>query len=139
VKCVIDTNVVACYLLGTEPWCGVIGDFLRQGPECWAPSSWEAELANVLWMATRTGVIDVHEGVHRLRLADALGIRSVPARDLWEGALARAVLTGHPADDTLFVELAARMDVPLLTCDEALLRRFPDIARRPGTLAPSTT
>jgi predicted nucleic acid-binding protein len=36
--------------------------------------------------------------------------------------------------DTLFVELAARARCPLLTFDKAVLRAFPDVARRPRDL-----
>jgi len=48
-------------------------------------------------------------------------------------------LTGRPplsvaAYDTLFVELAARSGCPLATFDAAVLRAFPEIARRPRDL-----
>jgi predicted nucleic acid-binding protein len=39
-----------------------------------------------------------------------------------------------PVYDTLFVELAARTGCPLVTFDKAVLRAFPEIARRPRDL-----
>ncbi len=132
---VVDTNVVAYYVLGTEPHRDECAAFLRGGLELVAPASWEAELVNVVWLAVRHGVLDVAEGMERLRLAGALGIRSVPAATLWQGALARAVAHEHPAYDTLFVELAVRDNCPLATFDEKLLKIFPAIALRPRALA----
>jgi predicted nucleic acid-binding protein len=83
------------------------------------------------WMAIRTGVITAEEGARRLRLAGRLGIRSVPSKSLWEGALSRAVYSGVAVYDTLFVELAVRQRLPMATFDSRLLAAFPEIARRP--------
>ena len=102
--------------------------------EAIAPASWEAELANVLWMAVRTGVLGSEESLRRLDLATALGIRSVSVASLWHGAVARACSSGVAAYDTLFVELAAREKAPLVTYDAAVLKAFPLIACRPTAL-----
>jgi predicted nucleic acid-binding protein len=61
-------------------------------------------------------------------------IRSVGCGSLWHGALARAVLSGVAAYDTLFVELADRESLPLVTFDTAVLKAFPNIACRPAAL-----
>jgi predicted nucleic acid-binding protein len=47
----------------------------------------------------------------------------------------RAIESGVSVHDTLFVELAARSGCPLLTFDKAVLKAFPDMARRPRDLA----
>jgi predicted nucleic acid-binding protein len=106
-KAVVDTNVVAHLLLGTEQR-HLDGD------------------AN--------GGATVEEGPVRLGLARRLGIESVATATLCQGALLRAVTAGVPAYDTLFVELAARTNCPLVTFDRVVLRAFPDIARRPREL-----
>ena len=61
-KVVVDTNVVACLLLGTE-------GFVDEAKACFhavsnpiAPAHWESELTNVVWMAVRTGVTGLAEG-----------------------------------------------------------------------------
>lgn len=131
---VVDTNVVAYYLLGTEPFAGEAGRFWRVVKEALAPTLWTAELANVVWMAVRTGVLDPQEGHRRLDMAARLYIRSVPAGTLWQGALARAIATNVAVYDTLFVELAARRSLPLVTFDARILDVFPDLACRPGKL-----
>lgn len=74
-KVVVDTNVVAYLLLGTEA-------FVDEARTCFnivsnpiAPAHWEAELTNVVWMAVRSGV-----------LAPAQG--PVPYASAWRGASA---------------------------------------------------
>lgn len=131
---VVDTNVVAYYLLGTEPFAREAGWFWRSVRRATAPAVWEAELANVIWMAVRTGVVSSAVGHRRLRLASRLGIRTVPNRLVWQGALARAVGSDVPVYDTLFVELAVREKIPMVTFDAKVLNAFPEVAMRPGTL-----
>jgi predicted nucleic acid-binding protein len=134
-KAIVDTNVVAYYLLATEPFVDEVRAFWHRPLDLAAPTLWEAEMANVLWMAARTGVIEKRVALRRLGLAARLGIRSVPIRRLWRGALARALNSNVAAYDTLFVELAARERKPLVTFDVGLLSAFPDVAVRPSALA----
>jgi predicted nucleic acid-binding protein len=133
-KAVVDTNVVAYFLLGTEPFAAEARRFLTSFSNPMAPALWEAEIANVLWMAIRAGVLPADEGPSRLRLAARLGIESVPTRTLLQGSLLRSVTSGIAVYDTLFVELARREACPLATFDRAVLKAFPDIAARPITL-----
>jgi predicted nucleic acid-binding protein len=132
---VVDTNVVAYYLLGTEPFLGEVRQFWRTVDEAWAPVHWEAELANAVWMAVRTGVVSSDEGHQKLDLAARLGIQSVPNRSLWQPALTRAVDSGAAVYDTLFVELAVQRNLPLATFDRNILKKFPAIAKRPSSLS----
>jgi len=134
VKAVIDTNVVAYFLLGAEAFVDEARTCFENVSDPVAPAHWEAELTNVVWMAIRTGVLPAEEGPVRLGLARRLGIQSVPTTTLCQGALLRAVTSGVPVYDTLFVELAARTATPLVTFDKAVLRAFPDLARRPRDL-----
>jgi predicted nucleic acid-binding protein len=135
VKAVVDTNVVAYLVLGTDQYVDEARHFLAGLDEAWAPALWEAELANALWMATRHNILSLDEAVDRLTLADGLGIHVVPNRTLWQGALVRACQSKIAVYDTLFVELAAREKLPLATYDTALLKAFPEIAARPNVLA----
>lgn len=135
-RAVVDTNVVAYFLLGTPPFVAEARQFWYAVGEPIAPALWEAELANVVWMAVRTGMVPAEDGPKRLDLAARLGIRPVPSRKLWQGALSRAVASGVAVYDTLFVELASRERVPLATFDTKLLTAFPEIAKRPGALLP---
>lgn len=134
---VVDTNVVAYYLLGTQPFLEEVREFWRNVEEAWAPDHWEAELANAIWMAVRTGVLAGDEGHQKLDLAARLAIQSVPNRALWQPALTRAIESGAAVYDTLFVELAVQRKLPLATFDRNILKKFPDIAKRPVSIASS--
>jgi predicted nucleic acid-binding protein len=134
VKAVVDTNVVAYLLLGTEAFVAEARTCFETVSNPVAPAHWEAELTDVIWIAVRAGVLSAEEGPARLGLARRLGIESVATATLCQGALLRAVTSGVPVYDTLFVELAARADCALVTFDKAVLRAFPDIARRPRDL-----
>jgi predicted nucleic acid-binding protein len=133
-KAVVDTNVIAYYLLGTSPFAQETKVFWRSVEAPMAPPVWEAELANVLWMSTRSGVLTVPEARRRLVLSLRLGIASVASRSLWQGALLRSAKAGVAVYDTLFVELAVRCRLPLATFDKQLLKVFPDVAARPQQL-----
>jgi predicted nucleic acid-binding protein len=133
-RAVVDTNVIAYYLLGTPEFAAEARELWRGAAELFAPALWEAEFANVAWMAVRTGSLTDLEACGKLRLAARLGIHSVATRMLWQGALVRALESNVAVYDTLFVELADREQVPLATFDKRLLNAFPAVAKRPRDL-----
>ena len=135
-RAVVDTNVLAYFLLGTRPFVEEASRFWHALDGALAPAVWEAELANVIWMAVRSEVLLAEDGRKRLSLAAKLGIQSVPSKTLWHGALERAVQSGVAVYDTLFIELASRERLPLATFDAKVLAAFPDVAVRPRVLAP---
>lgn len=134
-KAVVDTNLVAYLLLGTERFVDEARSSMAAISTPMAPSHWEAEVANVVWMAVRSGVLPPHDGLGRLTLARRLGIESVATAPLCHGAFLRSVASGVSVYDTLFVELAVRERCPLATFDKAVLKAFPSVAVRPGRLA----
>lgn len=131
---VVDTNVAAYLLLGTEPYAASCERFFGALRDGIAPATWEVELVNVLWLATRSGLLPQPEALARLRLSRLLGIASVPPGDLCQGALLRSIHSGIAVYDSLFVEVAIRTGRRLATFDGALLRTVPDIAVRPDDL-----
>ena len=134
-KAVIDTNVLAYLLLGTEQFVDEAKAGFAAITNPLAPAHWGTELANIIWMAVRSGVLPSEEGPVRLSLARRLGIESVAVGTLCQGALLRSMASGVPVYDTLFVELAVRAKCPLATFDKAVLKAFPDIAMRPYEFA----
>jgi predicted nucleic acid-binding protein len=134
VKAVVDTNVVAYLLLGTDAFVVEARACFERLALLLAPAHWEAELANVVWMAVRAGVLAPTDAPARLGLARRLGVESVTTATLCQGALLRAVESGVSVYDTLFVELATRAACPLVTFDKGLLKAFPDVACRPRDL-----
>jgi predicted nucleic acid-binding protein len=134
VKAVVDTNVVAYFLLGTAKVVAEAREFWHHADELVAPGIWEAEIANVIWLAARAKVITVQDAGAKLALAARLGVQSVNNRTLWHGALARSLSSGVAVYDTLFVELAGRDGISLATFDEKVLKAYPEIAKRPRDL-----
>jgi predicted nucleic acid-binding protein len=134
VNAVIDTNVVAYYLLNTPGFANEARAFVHALDDAWAPALWEAELTNVLWMSVRHKVVSIQDAATRLALAGSLGIHSVSNRSLWLGALVRAHESKVAVYDTLFVELALRENLPLVTFDASLIKAFPNVAVRPSAL-----
>jgi predicted nucleic acid-binding protein len=134
VKAVVDTNVVAYFLLGTPKFVTEAREFWNRADELLAPAVWEAEIANVIWMASRAKVVTAQDASAKLALAGRLGILSVNHRTLWHGALARSISSGVAVYDTLFVELAERESVVMATFDDKVLKAYPEIAKRPRDL-----
>ena len=137
-KAVVDTHVVAYYLLGTQPFAAEARRFWRTVDSPVAPAHWQAELASVLWMATRTGAIPTDEGHRRLDFASRLRIQAVPVGRLWQGALALSLSSDVSPYDTLFVALARSRRLPLVTFDKQVLKAFPDVAQRPADIVGMT-
>ncbi len=131
---VVDTDVVAYYLLGTPDFAAEVRDFWHGAGELIAPAVLEVELANLLWLAACRGVLAESEALLKLRLAARLGIRTVATRTLWQGGLVRALGSSIAVYDTLFVELAERERSRLVTFDRRLIDAFPDLAGRPRDL-----
>ena len=104
VRAVVDTNVVAYLLLGTEGFAQESRRFIGLPDEGIAPAVCEAEVANVVWAAVRQGVMPLDEGGKRLTAAARLRIRSVSIQSLWHGALFRGVRAGVAVHDAPFVE-----------------------------------
>lgn len=93
----------------------------------YVPDLFYIECANILWKyEQRFGYPaaqarqDIHDLVH-------LPLHSVPLTTLAEPALALAAETGCTAYDAAYVVLARELNLPLITADAALARRFADI------------
>jgi len=137
VKVVVDTNVIAYFLLETEPFAEQCEAFWREVEAPIAPASWEAELVNVLWLSVRKKLLPMTEALDLLSSVESLGIGSIAVNELWHAALIRAEASGVAAYDSLFVELAARESLPLATFDRGILKAFPGVAKRPSELLKS--
>lgn len=134
VVAVVDTNVIAYYVLGTPEFDEEVKAFWRRVDDTIAPALWEAELTKIIWMSVRGGVLSKKDAPAKLRLAGRLGIHSVSVRKLWQGALQRALESGAAAYDTVCIELAHREQLSLATFDNKPLKTYPDIGRRPKDL-----
>lgn len=130
---VVDTDVVAAAVLGESTSGEEATRLLGSKWEFAAPSHWKAEFCNVIWKAAQSGRVGAAEIDAILNRATALPIESVDVGELWR-AVTRAVATGHPAYDTLFVELAIRLRTKVASFNGQFQRKFPSIVKRPRDL-----
>jgi len=133
----VDTDVVAAAVLA-EPAAGEEAARLLAGNwEFAAPSHWKAEFCNVVWKAVQLKRVTPGDVGRIISRVSALPIASVDVAELWRGAVVRAIVAGHPAYDTLFVELAIRLRTRVASFDRRFQRKFPPIVKSPGDLLQS--
>ena len=130
-KGVIDTNVMAYFLLRTEPFFRLLEAFFRKNEELLAPDIWRPELLNVLWMAVRNRKLTQETAGQLFQAAGHLVTQTIPSNAIWRSALKHSCTAEHPVYDTFFVALAERENVPLWTFDKKIMKHFPGIARKP--------
>jgi predicted nucleic acid-binding protein len=86
-----------------------------------APDFILTECANVLWKYARQTSTPAEEIQEAFRVLCDLGIEQIPHRTLLEGALALAAEYDRAVYDALYLVLARREGVPLITADERLV------------------
>ena len=80
----------------------------------------------------RTRDVGLDRAMALLHDAEALVTEVVSASQLTEQALQLAVTWNVAVYDTLFVTLAIQRDSKLISCDNELLRKFPDVVISPS-------
>jgi predicted nucleic acid-binding protein len=123
---VVDASALLLVLLREPGWDEVLALLAAEEPI--APELIVAETANALWRRVRTGGRSAEQA--REVLADAMApiTRLAPMAPLRARALDLALRRDHPVYDCLYVALAQREGVPLLTADRRLAERFRDDA-----------
>ena len=90
----------------------------------YVPDLFFIECANILCKYVQRFGYTAEAAVRDVRDLASLPLRTVSMRVLAEDALAVAVQYGSTAYDSAYVALAQRLSLPLVTADEALVRRF---------------
>jgi predicted nucleic acid-binding protein len=118
---VVDASLVIDFVLGVDG-AASIGERI-EGLELWAPAHIDAEVLSVFGRMERAGLLSAEEADLRLHAALDVPVRRELLVDLVPGAWARRPTVRLA--DALYVELAERLDVPLLTTDARLGRAVP--------------
>jgi predicted nucleic acid-binding protein len=87
-----------------------------------APDLLDAECANVLWVKVTRGELSEADALTRIARLIAAPVDRVPCRELAAAALKLSIDLGHPAYDCLYLALAIRAAVPLVTADVKFLK-----------------
>lgn len=124
---VADANTLL-YLVCDTPLTELARQVHAADPAWVAPALWEAEVLNGLLGMRRRGWLDLADAVQAWRCATAALAGRVHASDA-SAILRTAEETGLSAYDAHYVELARSLGVWLVTEDQQVLRRCPDVAR----------
>ncbi|HZS83903.1 MAG TPA: type II toxin-antitoxin system VapC family toxin [Stellaceae bacterium] len=82
-----------------------------------APDLIEAECANILWVKVARGEIVEPEAMIRIARLCAAPVERIPCGELGPAALKLSIDLRHPAHDCLYLALAVRRSIPLVTAD----------------------
>ncbi len=124
---VVDTNVIASYLLPVSEYSEQARNLLEVDRDWSAPLLWRSELGNVLSTNVRSGFISLEQARSLLGEADSLmqgGEFTVPSTSV----LDLAAESGCTFYDCEFVALARELGLTLVTLDRQILEAFPNIA-----------
>lgn len=123
---VVDTNILVALFMRSAQ--GSAAEALYQSDPNWAaPQLWRSEMRNALSRYLRAGHIDstaareIQTRAERLVAENEYRIDSKSVFDLVSASTCTAY-------DCEFVALALRFRVPLVTCDQQILRDFPEVA-----------
>lgn len=117
---VVDASALAFALTGRSPAAAELRAKLRTA-ECHAPHLVDAELGNVLRRLVREGAVtEAQARTGLLAAKDVIDYRYAHIGGL--AALAWSLHANLTFYDALYVALAARLDVPLVTGDQRLSR-----------------
>lgn len=127
-SCVVDASV-GIKLFLVEPLADradhLFGSLAATPPaRLHVPDLFYVECTNILWKYVRR--FGYSPEAARQDVADLvrLPLRAASMADLAEDALALALEHGITADDAAYVAVAQRLSLPLVTADEALVRRL---------------
>ncbi|MEP9349711.1 type II toxin-antitoxin system VapC family toxin [Xanthobacter sp. KR7-225] len=97
---------------------------LKGAKEIRAPQLLFGEVANALWKKVRRGDLTPDVGVGALEVLPGYISTVIVAEDLMGRALRLACAVHHPVYDCLYVEGARHVELPLVTADARLIRKF---------------
>jgi predicted nucleic acid-binding protein len=123
---VVDTNIIG-YLFLSSRQSLLAERALRKDSEWAAPVLWRSEFRNVLALYIRKEIIKLEDATHIMNGALALLWGREYEVSSFE-VLRLASESKCSAYDCEFVAAANDLNIPLITVDKVLLRKFPSVA-----------
>jgi len=125
-RCVVDASI-AIKLFVSQPQSDLAINLFAQleadpPAQFYIPEFFYVECANVLWQYVRRTnypLLQAQQNISRLKL---LALQPTPASKLVSEALETAATYSISAYDACYVELSNRLNVPLITADQKLIR-----------------
>lgn len=103
-----------------------------------APDLLPVECANILWKKVRVRNLTREEASTRLEVLLRAPVSLAESRRLLDSAFGLSLELRHPVYDCVYIALALRRDIPLVTADDRLVaavRKSPKVASRVMRLA----
>ncbi len=116
-KFVIDASILLKLFFAEEHSDAAV-QYVKGAQELQAPDLLWVEASYVVWRRVRRGEITAPDAASLMSEMVRVPIKTWATLDLVPAALALAVDTGRTLYDCLYLALAVREDVPLLTGDE---------------------
>ena len=125
IAAVVDANIFIYATFNVPGMAAEAKDVLRRADVVHAPSSLHAELVSTIWQKAKRGEITAADGRRGLAVFPSLITRTTPVQKLWNRALELSLAEDHSPYDTLFIALAEREELPVVTFDRKLANKFP--------------
>lgn len=123
---VLDASVAIKWILpeDQEPFSEEAKLLLEQGARgeirFSVPDIFWAEISNVIWKSLRRGKLNGAEALEAMKDLMALEVQVAQTREFLPSAFETAIESKIAVYDACYVELANRLDVPLVTADQSL-------------------
>ena len=118
----VDASVAIKWIYSEELSANAIR--VRSRYQLIAPELLLAECANILWKKVRREELADNEAIVSAAAIGRAGIEMVPMTALIAGATKLALELEHPAYDCFYIELCRLRDIPLITADDRLIRKY---------------
>lgn len=115
---VFDASVVVKWYIATDPFFDAALQ-ARDEYEAAAPALMQAEVANALWKYIRVGVMNLEDACEGVAVLEEL-IALTPDNELLTPALRLSAQLDHPVYDCVYLAMAQRRALPLITADRRL-------------------
>lgn len=126
---VLDASVAIKWILpeDQEPFSAEAKMLLAQGSDgeirFAVPDIFWAEIANVIWKSLRRGKLNAVEASAAMKELMSLEVQVAQTREFLPNAFDTAIESNIAVYDACYVELANRLDIPLVTADRELFAR----------------
>ncbi len=122
---VVDTDVITYLTLPVSMRSEMAQAAFRIDPVWTAPILWLYEYTNVLWQYVKAEEASMQQAQEALNKSQAI-VRTHSGFLSRNDVLRLACEKSHPAYDCFYVRLAEQLEVPLVTGDKPLARKFPE-------------
>jgi predicted nucleic acid-binding protein len=119
---VVDASVCAKWVVEEDHTAKAIS--LLQCDARHAPDHWQAEAVNVLWSKVFKGDLTSSDAEERMMVLLRAPVAGTPVADLMPRAFAISVANAVTIYDSLYLALAEKRNIQLVTADQRLIRRM---------------